>query len=236
MKQKDMDAFLGERLGKYDHWLREEKISFSSKVVPVRESLEATQWVLPTEQVLKILENVRSIALTNCVCRSHYRRCDGPVDVCLLINDYGDRFVQKGLARHIAYEEAVDVLRSANAEGLVHLSLYRPDHELYALCSCCPCCCHDLQLLKACGRTDLVVHSEYIAVTDMESCIHCGECIDRCFFGARIREGGQMIYNADACYGCGLCVTICPEEATILQQRIKMPSSSRKQSLVTLHT
>lgn len=50
----------------------------------------------------------------------------------------------------IGLEEAAAVLKQADANGLVHLSLYRPKHSLYALCSCCPCYCHDLQLL-VCG-------------------------------------------------------------------------------------
>lgn len=220
MVQKKIDTFLEERLTNYDKWLSEDKIDFSSKVIPISESLEAKQWVLPTEQVLGILENARSIALTNCVCRSHYRRCDSPVDVCLLMNDYGDKAVEKGLARHISYEEAADVLRTADEKGLVHLSLYRPEHELYALCSCCSCCCHDLQLLRTFGRSDLVAHSDYVAVTDIEACTHCGVCIERCIFGARQWKGDRMLYNADACYGCGLCVTTCAVKATVMKRNV----------------
>lgn len=211
------DPFLEERLEKYDNWLNNGQISFSSKVIPVRESIEAHQWVLPSDHVLKILRDARSIALQDCVCRSHYRRCDNPLDVCLLLNEYGDKFVAKGTARHLTLEEATEVLRHTNERGLVHLSLYQPDHEVYALCSCCPCCCHDLQIVRLYNRSDVMVHSEYIAVTNMEACIHCGKCIERCIFGARKWEKNQMVYHAEACYGCGLCVTPCPVDATVIQ-------------------
>ena len=33
------------------------------------------------------------------------------------------------------------------------------------------------------------------------------------------RKDGQMSYDAAACYGCGLCVTVCPVEATVMQRR-----------------
>ena len=32
-------------------------------------------------------------------------------------------------------------------------------------------------------------------------------------------EDGQMRYDAGACYGCGLCVVVCPGEATVMQRR-----------------
>lgn len=219
MKSKKMDAFLEERLEKYDKWLSQGRISFSSKVVPVRESIAMRQWVLPTDQVLEILRHARSIALTNCVCRGHYRRCDNPLKVCLLLNEYGDKFVTNGTARHVSLEEAAGILRHANERGLVHLSLYQPDHEVFALCSCCSCCCHDLRIVKLYDRSDLMVRAEYIAATNMEACIHCGKCIDRCIFEARTWKDEAMVYNADACYGCGLCVTTCPADATVMQRK-----------------
>jgi len=138
-------------------------------VVPIKESIGDEQWILPTEQVLGIIKSAESIALVACVCRNHYRRCTKPVEVCLLLDDYGERFIEKGIAKKISYERAMTILRVANREGLVHLSLYRPDHKLYALCSCCACCCHDLQLLIAHRQSQLVAHSDYVSLTDTES-------------------------------------------------------------------
>ncbi len=211
------DDFLDERLVRYDRWLAAGKISFSSKVVPVSESFEAKQWVLPSEQVRKILESARSIALQKCMCREHYSRCDKPLEVCLILNESGDKFVEKGTARHISLAEAVEVLKKADETGLVHLSLYMPHHEVFALCSCCPCCCHDLQILKLCSRKDLVARSEYVAKTDLNACINCGACAERCPFEARRLVGGALAYDETKCLGCGLCVSVCPVEATTMQ-------------------
>jgi TPP-dependent indolepyruvate ferredoxin oxidoreductase alpha subunit len=174
---------------------------------------------MPGEQALEILHSAQTIALNNCVCRSHYKRCDHPLDVCFLIDEVADKRVEKQSARHVDLEEAEDVLRKANKRGLVHLTFYMPGNKIYAFCSCCNCCCHDLQLLRSYGRTDLIARSKYIAVTDMAACTACGECIDRCYFDARIWQEDKMHYNSDMCYGCGLCVNICPEEATVLKQQ-----------------
>ena len=214
-----MDEFLKERIDKYDRWLSEEKISYSSRVIPINESLTVQQWVLPTEQVLEIFRNARSVALTTCDCRTQYQRCDNPVEVCLVLNDEADKVVSEGQGRYVSIDEAADVLRVADERGLVHLSLYQPDHELFALCNCCACCCHDLQLFRLFNRKDIMVRSEYAAITDFEACTHCGTCIDRCIFDARTWNDERMKYDEERCYGCGLCVTTCPESAIDMRQR-----------------
>jgi ferredoxin len=215
-----MDDFLNERLQKYDKWLAEGKISFSSKVIPSSASLQPQQWILPTEQVLNILSDASSFALTKCVCRVHYARCDKPLETCFMLNELADKLVAKGLARRVSLSEATEVLRKADEHGLVHISYYMPDHKIASLCNCCPCCCHDIQLLKLLNRgKDMVVRSEYVAETDEESCIHCGACVERCAFEARNLVDGQMQFDAEKCLGCGLCVSVCPVSATVMWER-----------------
>jgi NAD-dependent dihydropyrimidine dehydrogenase PreA subunit len=225
----DWETYLSKMLDKYDHWLEQGKIKNTAKVIPIGESVQALQWVMPTEQVLLHLRNSRSFALTNCQCRTLARHCDRPLEVCFLINDAGDVAVAKGKARRVSLEEAEERLRLANQSGLVHMTLFNPDQHLFALCNCCPCCCHDLQFLLQKGRRELVAHSEYIAVQDRESCTDCGVCIDRCHFGARVwDQEGNMHYDPAACYGCGLCVTTCPAQAISMHRRPEMQVGSER--------
>ena len=214
-----LDAFLKKYLTKYDQWMAKGQISFSSKVIPVSESLDAKQWVMPTEQVLRVLEGAESIALQNCACRAHYKRCEKPLEVCLLLNKAGDKAVAQGSARHISMEAATDILQKANESGLVHMSLHMPDHQVFALCSCCSCCCHDLQIIKRTGRNDIMMRSDYVAVTEFETCIHCGDCEERCFFDARMIQDDALEFDSEKCVGCGLCVTTCPVEAISMTTR-----------------
>jgi len=216
---KSGDTYLEKRLARYDRWVQEGRVPFSSKVVPVGESLATQQWVVPTEQVVEFLRNARSFALIDCECRTRYQRCDNPVEVCFLINDAADACLAQGIGRPVSLEEAAARLHQANERGLVHLTIYNPGQYVYAVCSCCSCCCHDLQFLKVFGRGDLVAYSEYVAWTDMDACIHCGDCIERCVFESRTWQNERMSYEPDACYGCGLCVTVCPVDATVMQRR-----------------
>jgi ferredoxin len=211
------DPFLEKRLAAYDKWLEKGEISFSSKVIPVAESFSPEQWVLPSEQALEIVRRAGSIAVHRCICRSHYKRCDHPVEVCLLLNQVADKAVAREGARHVSPDEAAGILRVANESGLVHLSLYMPDHEVFALCSCCSCCCHDLQIVKRYGRQDLMVRSEYRASTRQEACILCGDCVDRCPFDARRISEERLVFSPDRCLGCGLCVATCPTGAVTME-------------------
>jgi len=215
------DEYLNKRFNEYDQYIKEGKVPSSSKVIPVGEAVAVLPWVLPTHQALEIIRNARSFALADCFCRVRYNRCDHPREVCFLLNDFGDKLVAKGKARRVSLDEAAERLKLANQSGLVHMTLYNPEQWVFAVCSCCPCCCHDMQILKLLGRTDQVAQADYVARTDMEACSHCGACVERCYFGARLMEEGRMVYKPEVCYGCGLCVTVCPEGAIKLELRKK---------------
>lgn len=214
-----MDEFLQKYLHRYETWHDDGKISHSSRVIPVGRSVDAKQWVLPSEQALDILAGAETIALQNCLCRTHYSRCGKPLDVCLILNDMAEKFIAKGVAERISLSEASEVLTRADAHGLVHLSLYKPDHEIFALCNCCACCCHDLQLVLDYHHREMLAHADFIAETSMEQCTGCMACIERCVFGARRQDEDQLVYDRGACLGCGLCVSVCPARATMMVQR-----------------
>ena len=214
-----IDTHLKKYVEKYEGWRKSGSFPFSSRIIPVQESFLPEQWVLPTEQVIRILREARSFALTDCICRTHYKRCDKPRDVCMLLDELADKAVSSGKARRISLAEAVDRLNEADRSGLVHMALYMPDHKMYALCSCCACCCHDLQLLLRYNRKDLVARSDYVAETDSHRCSSCTLCITRCVFGARKIQDDACVYDPKLCLGCGLCVSICPEKVIVMRKR-----------------
>lgn len=219
MRDLKDDPELQKRLAVYDQWLREGKIPCSSKVIPVGRSLGGLQWVLPTQQAGEILRNARSFALANCSCRGQRQRCDHPLEVCFFLNDAADRMAAQGKARRVSLAEAHQVLLLANQHGLVHLTIYNPEQHVFALCSCCGCCCHDMAFMKAFGRPDLIAHADYLAVVDKDLCTHCGTCAERCGFGAQVMDGDQAVFDAGRCYGCGLCVDTCPSQAISMALR-----------------
>ncbi len=53
---------------------------------------------------------------------------------------------------------------------------------------------------------------------DVEKCILCGRCVQKCPFGALSIEGSG-IKVGDTCRMCGLCVRHCPEHAIYFEQK-----------------
>jgi Pyruvate/2-oxoacid:ferredoxin oxidoreductase delta subunit len=213
MNKENRDEELEKRMLMFDGWVKEGKIPSSSKVIPVRQSLGALQWVLPTQQVLEILRNSRSFALANCLCRTTHKRCNNPLEVCFYTNDVADKMLEQGAARRVDLQEATEVLKLANEHGLIHLTIYNPDQHVYALCSCCECCCHDIEFMKKLGRPDLVAHADYVASVDKNTCLQCGKCVERCVFGAQAMQDKNILFHEERCYGCGLCFSTCPSNS-----------------------
>lgn len=214
---EDQNSWLEERLVKYDSWMKAGKVPFISKVIPINKSLDYKQWILPTAQVIDILRNARIFLLIDCECRTLFKRCNNPINVCFLVNDAADESLKKGEGRKISIEEAKTILEKANENGLVHMTIYSPEQYICALCSCCLCCCGNLQLLKKFNRRDFIAHSDYIAITDFDKCTSCGICTDRCIFDARAIKNNELIVAGKQCYGCGLCVTTCPQKAIAME-------------------
>ena len=219
MINNNSDSFLEERLNKYDKWVKEGKIPFSSKVIPIKAAVEKKQWILPTEQAIEILRNSRIFAVIDCGCRIRFKRCNNPLNVCFVINDIADKYIEEKIGRRITLQEAKKILKKANEHGLIHLTIYNPSQYVYAICSCCECCCHDLQFLKKYNRSDLIAHSDYYAETDLKKCNECGACIKPCIFNAREMIKDKLRIDKNKCYGCGLCVIKCPEDAINLELR-----------------
>lgn len=218
MEVDNNDEFLEKALQNLDSLMSEGRMSSAGKIIPIHESLDCLNWVLPTNQALEYIRNARSFAVQNCFHRVKYKRCNNPVDVCLLINDYADKAVSVGKAWKIDLSEAIEKLKVANKYGLVHLALHSPNQDVIALCSCCECCCDNLQMFKRFKRPDVISRSDYIAVVDKDKCTNCGKCAERCMFGAQVKNG-EVEYHPEYCYGCGLCVTTCPTNAISLKLR-----------------
>ena len=130
-QRKDPDTagqedYLIEVMKRYEKWISEGELSIPTKVIPIKESFQIQQQILPTEQAEEILRSARSVALTHCACRTRYGYCENPIQTCLIINQVADKRVAENRAKSLSLEEAFDVLRIANEKGLVHLTIHKP--------------------------------------------------------------------------------------------------------------
>lgn len=185
-----------------------------TRTIPVERTI-SMKWgeVIPQESVCAILESARVIAQAECTCRIMERNCDNPTDVCIVLNDFAENFIERGAAKRISKERALEILAKTEDLGLVH-QLNNTDSDGYEfICNCCSCCCMVLRAMMILGKENVCYQSRYLARVDHDKCDACGLCVDRCQFGAMAIHEDYAEADKASCFGCGLCASGCPNEA-----------------------
>ena len=187
------------------------------RVVPARRSIP-TEWVLPYEDVVELLDSARSFSVRECICRVQQdqlgRRCDFPTHNCLTFGGFGRPAGPKDVSK----AEALALLDECERLGLVH-TVSNVVRDVYYVCNCCGCCCGILRGINEHGIQNSVARATYIAEIDAERCTGCLTCLRRCQVRAIAEAGGVAAVDASRCIGCGLCVTGCPSGAAALVRR-----------------
>ncbi len=191
-----------------------------TRVIPVDISVEAKQAVLDFESVREVVTNAKRLAVTKCTCRLTAHKCDRPLEACIQVNNAAAYAVSRGTGREIDTQEALDILKNAEEEGLIHVTMNR--HQVdHFICNCCPCCCQTMPILIK-GGVRVIDPSRFSADIDSELCTGCGTCHERCYFGAISWEDGEgsvSLIDAEKCMGCGLCEVTCPDDAIDLIEK-----------------
>lgn len=212
-------------MSRKEDWTREEierdyVATMTAITVPVNFRLEGKTQIFDLSEVEAILRNATKISLGECGCRRFMQKCDGPLDVCIGLDQEAETLFTKGKAKQVDLDEALDALRQSHEAGLVHISYIEKGREKpFIICSCCSCCCHSLSGLIRFGIPEAVVSSNYVAVHQQNACTGCGFCVERCQFKARQLQNGKLVYDSSKCFGCGLCMTTCPSNANALKER-----------------
>ncbi len=193
------------------------------RVIPVGASLKQDLEVRPFESAADIIRGAKAWGVTDCICRKQQallgQPCGHPLDVCMVFSDTPGAFDHKQDLRAQTQEEALATLRRAAEAGLVH-SVSNTQRGLWYLCNCCACACGFLRGLAALGAANVVARSAFACRVDEEKCAGCGECAQRCAFGAlTITDQGVARVDAARCAGCGVCVPACPNDALALARR-----------------
>lgn len=189
-----------------------------TRIVPVRESMDNRQQILAYEDVRQMIEEAETIAVTNCTCRLTAQKCDKPVEICLQVGKAGAYAIDRGTGRSIDREEAMALLCKAEEAGLIHTTMNRAG-DAHFICNCCSDCCMTFPMLIN-KKLKMCDPSRYAAFIDTESCTGCGDCLERCYFGALSVEDaqGKAVVLEEECMGCGLCQVVCGESAIALKE------------------
>ena len=192
------------------------------RVVPIAESLEDKSQVLPFDAIAEKLDEVSFMAVGHCPCRQIGKftgeGCDRPTERCMHFGSLGRYIVEMGKGREITKDEALEMLRNATEEGLVHVC-DNVEGSLRTICNCCPCCCGFFRVRSASGL-ETYVRSNYVACVEADDCIGCGTCEERCPVNAITIVDDLTWVESEKCIGCGICTPTCEgDEAIRLRPR-----------------
>ena len=188
-------------------------------VVPVRGSVRP-DLLQPHEDIDAHFDRHERFAVTDCVCRVERNvvgsECTMPVKRCSFVG----LPPETPLSEHVFdREQARTLFGELEDQGHVHLGFYgftstAESPQFVGCCNCCGDCCGILRGTNDMGLDEGPQRSNYRAVIDLDNCIACGSCIERCQVHA-ITEGddGMPASDRDRCIGCGVCVIGCSGDA-----------------------
>jgi electron transport complex protein RnfB len=183
------------------------------RVIPVEKNIPIELVVLPYEKISEMISHAETIAVTNCICRTKQkmvgRGCGHTIQNCIILSPCAEYYLEnRWPCKRISKEEALEIFKQAEKEGLVHCSQNTASGPWF-ICNCCSCCCGVLGLVRNFGLHSRVGRSYYFSQANEDLCNGCKECIDQCNFGAISIKDGVVKINRDFCMGCGLCVSHC---------------------------
>lgn len=198
------------------------------RTIPVEQSIKVDHYVTTYDSLRDIIENTDGpIGINECICRKAAAIRGNPckktsrLETCMVLGSWAKLAIEGGVSRSISKEEALEIARENEAEGLV----LQPsnDQKVEFICACCGCCCGILSIHKILPKPVDFWSSNYYSVVNEESCIGCGDCVQRCQVdAAKIDEKtGICRINLDRCIGCGNCVVSCPSGAISLIKKEK---------------
>ena len=155
------------------------------RVMPVQCAVENNSRSASYDEVRTLVDKAFAISVGPCSCRRS-RRLMGEgcghleEDMCMYLNDNAINYSRLGSHRLISKEEAYEVLKRAEDNGLVHEINQTPGFEdATAICNCCGCSCYALRIANM-FRSTQAIKSNFIARIDKGKCVACGQCVENC--------------------------------------------------------
>jgi len=110
------------------------------RVVPIGVSVEPNSQVLASDDVGRLIDGARKIAVTRCSCRAIDGACGKPVEVCIQLDRAAEYALERGTGRPLSHAEARRMLELCELEGLVHVAENKQGLG-HVICNCCRDCC-----------------------------------------------------------------------------------------------
>jgi electron transport complex protein RnfB len=201
-----------------------------ARVITVEKEIPAAYEIHTYDKVSEYINKAEYIAVGICYCRHHGellgRPCTKPKDVCMGFGPDARYMADRKFGRQISKEEARAILLRTEEAGLVHCSSNMSKYVQF-VCNCCPCHCGILQSMKKFNMKGSAAVSGFITAFDADSCITCGDCVERCPMEALTIKDDTLLFDDNKCIGCGLCTSSCATGSLTLVARNNAPVPPR---------
>lgn len=155
------------------------------RVIPIEKAIDGESRRASYEEVSTYLNENNIFSVSDCSCRT-VREIMGEgcghlkEDMCIQMGHAAEYYIRTGRGRKITREEAFEIIRKAEENGLVH-QIPNTDGvgKTHAICNCCGCSCLSLRTAEMFLNPDMV-RSNYVSQVDKTKCVGCGECVEGC--------------------------------------------------------
>lgn len=202
-----------------------------SKTVEIRVDIPVPdpREVLPLDIASEIVKDQALVGIAECYCRASKDfqgiHCRKPRETCFVFNDFASSLIDLGVARRLTVDEAITILKDCEKNGLVHnVDNFRG--QIRGMCNCCSDCCPGLEA-AARGQKNIEAPSRFVVAYEQSNCTKDHACVSACPISAVSISDDFPAFDLDLCFGCGLCVTACPQAALHMVVRARPPHLPR---------
>lgn len=155
------------------------------RVIPIQSAIDGNTRRASSEEVSKYINEARVISVSDCSCRTSREEIGEGCghlkeDMCIQINDAAEYYIRTNRGREITKEEALEIIRKAEKNGLMHqIPNTEGEGHTHAICNCCGCACYAIRAASMYSNPDMV-RSNYVSRVHSENCTGCGECVEVC--------------------------------------------------------
>ncbi len=159
-------------------------------VIPVEKAIEMENTSIDLEHISYWLKKYEGhIGVGQCSCRISRQvlgeGCgDDEKNWCIGLGDFATYCNETGKGHSITYDEAMEILKNAEANGFVHqITNIDGENKIFGLCNCNVNICNALRTSQL-FNTPNMSRSAYTAYVEKENCVACGKCVEYCPAGA----------------------------------------------------
>ena len=155
------------------------------RVIPIESAIASDTKAIPYDKISYYLDKYDIYSVSPCSCRRSRRLlgegCGHLEDeMCVQLGSGAEYFIKTGKARQITRQEAEEIFRKAEENGLMHqMPNLEGAGESAAICNCCGCSCFAIRISNMFNCPD-AERSNYHAEINQDNCVACGQCVENC--------------------------------------------------------